>query len=40
MPADLMMMAESEEASTHNMEELNDGLEKWDMKANYVEWNG
>ena len=32
---DLMMMAESEEALQHNMQELNDRLEEWEMKANW-----
>ena len=29
------MMAESEEALQHNMQELNDRLEEWEMKANW-----
>ena len=28
------MMAESEEALQHNMQELNDRLEEWETKAN------
>ena len=32
---DLMMMAESEEALQHNMQELNGRLEEWEMKANW-----
>ena len=32
---DLMMMAESEEALQHNMQELNDRLKEWEMKANW-----
>ena len=32
---DLMMMAESQEAVQHNMQELNDRLEEWEMKANW-----
>ena len=32
---DLMMMAELEEALQHNMQELNDRLEEWEMKANW-----
>ena len=32
---DLMMMAESEEALQHSMQELNDRLEEWEMKANW-----
>ena len=31
---DLMMTAESKEALQHNMQELNDRLEEWEMKAN------
>ena len=31
---DLMMTAESKEALQHNMRELNDMLEEWEMKAN------
>ena len=31
----LMMMAESKEALQHNMQELNDRLEEWEMKANW-----
>ena len=31
----LMMMAESQEALQHNMQELNDRLEEWEMKANW-----
>ena len=30
---DLMMMAESKEALQHNMQELNDRLKEWEMKA-------
>ena len=30
-----MMMAESQEALQHNMQELNDRLEEWEMKANW-----
>ena len=29
------MMAESEEALQHNMQELNDRLEEWETKANW-----
>ena len=35
MADDLMMMAELEEALQHNMQELNDRLEEWEMKANW-----
>ena len=32
---DLMIMAESEEAVQHNMQELSDRLEEWEMKVNW-----
>lgn len=32
---DLMLMAETEEALQHNLQELNDVLDKWGMKANW-----
>ena len=30
---DLIMLAESEEALQHNLQELNDRLDEWGMKA-------
>ena len=32
---DFMTMADSEEALQYNMQELNDRLEEWEMKANW-----
>ena len=32
---DLVMLAECEDAMQHNLQELNDRLDEWEMKANW-----